>query len=951
MVLLSFHLVRVQGLPVTGVLSSSLTSITTMGNKQSREAQCKSASGGLKTEHKRETLPPSSSSFPVFTGASQRAFLTHGSSSSSPARLLPSLSPAIAAVSNDSISTLRKRVHKQSQSPQDFLVLERVETMYHFICALTSAGCINEALQVGMDCLELCQQQRLSEGNNVHVAVMGHVAVLLQQTGQLGAAVDLWRRVRTQLTLSKGAGHADTCKASQALASCLHLGDRVEEALEVWQECERAMIEGAEDTASLRVAAHARFERAQALYNHGDEQEALIEASVCLEWQIHHLGTCSEDTFFTMFLISLCYSACHKWAPAHFWAQECSNHCETLFPSNLPMMVKTKTLLSNALESLCRYNDAIEELAHLQIVIGHSSHPSAQTLLIECQLRRVGLLIAAGRHKQARHLGDAALQAEQRRDSPSEERVARLVRLVALAMDQERLHVEAHQRSLESVQQCQRIFGNLHQEHVEAVCQATLAAIHVLSSDLIKEKSPTREAVETCRKGLHVIDTALNSSKFSSECTEGQRVQMMTLDALARVMIRCCGGDEEECAAVGDIYTLLLKAKDAKDAAFQLVEERHLHTMLPFTLVSCATILHFLQLEEDMAASVDPLFSSPICCAQMAVLHIGGQQGHWYSWRLWKILKIMRSNSQVHWLSPDSIKPGERIHEGGNGEVFQAMYDSSPCVIKLLHLPVDAATMEVVHRELVPGTTGSENLVTCYGLTIFRGRWCVIMEAMDVSLRGRIDEMWSVPTSGEYREFRMDLQERLVLAYKSSLGVQDLHDVDCVHRDMKSANILLRAAPSGDVEVKIGDFGSLKVPEDIARTLSKPGITRPWCPPELFLGGGQDVSRKPSFDVYSFGVVLWELGCGYFPFAWVADADALRCEIASIDPHDEHPLLKEHPCDFMPDEYVDLIRACLQVDPSKRPKMPEVVQELERIWNLCSERNGWTAEQQPCPEE
>ena len=115
------------------------------------------------------------------------------------------------------------------------------------------------------------------------------------------------------------------------------------------------------------------------------------------------------------------------------------------------------------------------------------------------------------------------------------------------------------------------------------------------------------------------------------------------------------------------------------------------------------------------------------------------------------------------------------------------------------------------------------------------------------------------------------LQVKVIVA--QLLRVLDaLHASGVVHRDLKTANVLL----CDDFTVKLADFGlSRTLPEDrdSERPLSKNVITLWYRPPELLLGTTQ---YNASVDLWSVGCVLLELLSGNTPFRVKSESEAMR---------------------------------------------------------------------------
>ncbi len=105
-------------------------------------------------------------------------------------------------------------------------------------------------------------------------------------------------------------------------------------------------------------------------------------------------------------------------------------------------------------------------------------------------------------------------------------------------------------------------------------------------------------------------------------------------------------------------------------------------------------------------------------------------------------------------------------------------------------------------------------------------------------------------------------------------GLEHAHAQGILHRDIKSANILL--TPQGTI--KLLDFGLAKIAEPGEETRSLLTAQGSWvgtmqyCPPEILFGNEATVRS----DLYSLGVVIYEMACGKLPFAGLESAALLN---------------------------------------------------------------------------
>ena len=91
-------------------------------------------------------------------------------------------------------------------------------------------------------------------------------------------------------------------------------------------------------------------------------------------------------------------------------------------------------------------------------------------------------------------------------------------------------------------------------------------------------------------------------------------------------------------------------------------------------------------------------------------------------------------------------------------------------------------------------------------------------------------------------------------------GLHAIHEAGIIHKDLKPSNIMMN---SDEETVSIIDFGVSSFAEDGSTVLiTKTGMTPEYSAPETF----KNLFLRES-DYYSFGITLFELFCGYTPYA------------------------------------------------------------------------------------
>jgi serine/threonine-protein kinase len=170
-------------------------------------------------------------------------------------------------------------------------------------------------------------------------------------------------------------------------------------------------------------------------------------------------------------------------------------------------------------------------------------------------------------------------------------------------------------------------------------------------------------------------------------------------------------------------------------------------------------------------------------------------------------------------------------------------------------------------------------------------------------------------------------------------SLADAHARDLVHRDIKPANIYVCRMGLDYDFVKVLDFGLVKFNArarhgDSLATLDHTTTGTPaYMAPETILGD-REVDRRA--DVYALGCVAYYLLTGQLVF----DADTsmkmllqhLHAEPLPPSQRSELPI---------PRELDELVLACLQKDPDRRPQSAG---ELFRMAQQCHSCDGWNSE-------
>lgn len=171
-------------------------------------------------------------------------------------------------------------------------------------------------------------------------------------------------------------------------------------------------------------------------------------------------------------------------------------------------------------------------------------------------------------------------------------------------------------------------------------------------------------------------------------------------------------------------------------------------------------------------------------------------------------------------------------------------------------------------------------------------------------------------------DITIDWHVRMKIALDMAYGLEYMHGINppLLHRDLKSPNVLVMKFEDGaDVIAKVADFGlSSRLFVD---TLQNRAVENPtWCAPEVMV---RKVYSEAA-DVYPYGVMLWELLTREHPydnyrFQYQLEDDVLR----GVRP--------EIPSTGCWPDYAELMAACWDPEPSKRPDFPTIVKRLLKM--------------------
>ncbi|KAL8139959.1 hypothetical protein V2J09_005980, partial [Rumex salicifolius] len=270
------------------------------------------------------------------------------------------------------------------------------------------------------------------------------------------------------------------------------------------------------------------------------------------------------------------------------------------------------------------------------------------------------------------------------------------------------------------------------------------------------------------------------------------------------------------------------------------------------------------------------------------------------------------------------------IGAGGYGKVYKGVLANKKVVaIKRAQMGSMQGAVEFKNEIELLSRVHHKNLVNLIGFCYEQGEQMLVYEFMPNgtlmdNLRGK-------------SKYNVDWITRMRIALGSARGLAYLHelaDPPIIHRDIKSSNILLDER----LHAKVADFGLSKAFGDgQSYVTTQVKGTLGYLDPEYYMTN--QLTEKS--DVYSFGVVMLELVTGRMP---IQNGQYIVREVrtkmdTSRDLYNLHELLDPSMSEATIslvgfERFVDLALRCVDEAAAGRPRMGDVVKEIENIMEL-----------------
>ncbi|KAI9109712.1 hypothetical protein K1719_019342 [Acacia pycnantha] len=270
-------------------------------------------------------------------------------------------------------------------------------------------------------------------------------------------------------------------------------------------------------------------------------------------------------------------------------------------------------------------------------------------------------------------------------------------------------------------------------------------------------------------------------------------------------------------------------------------------------------------------------------------------------------VEIPSDGTDVWEIDTNQLKFENKVGSGSFGDLYRGTYCSQDVAIKVLKPDKINTEMsrEFAQEVYIMRKIRHKNVVQFIGACTQPPNLCIVTEFMS---RGSVYDFLH-KQRGVFK-----LPSLLKVAIDVSKGMNYLHQNNIIHRDLKTANLLM----DENEVVKVADFGVARVQTQSGVMTAETGTYR-WMAPEV-------IEHKPydqKADVFSFGIALWELLTGELPYAYLTPLQAavgvVQKGLRPSIPKNAHPRLSE------------LLLRCWQQDPIERPNFSEILVILQQI--------------------
>ncbi|KAM9296392.1 serine/threonine-protein kinase 4-like [Gastrophryne carolinensis] len=244
----------------------------------------------------------------------------------------------------------------------------------------------------------------------------------------------------------------------------------------------------------------------------------------------------------------------------------------------------------------------------------------------------------------------------------------------------------------------------------------------------------------------------------------------------------------------------------------------------------------------------------------------------------------------------------EKLGEGSYGSVYKASHKETSQIVAIKQIPVESDLQEIIKEISIMQQCDSPHVVKYYGSYFKNSDLWIVMEYCGGG---------SVSDIIRLRKQTLKEDEMATILQSTLKGLEYLHFMRKIHRDIKAGNILL----SSEGVAKLADFG---VAGQLTDTMAKRNTvigTPFWMAPEVI----QEIGYNCVADIWSLGITAIEMAEGKPPYADIHPMRAIFMIPSNPPPTVRKPELWSQP-------FLDFITQCLVKNPEQRASATELLQ-------------------------
>lgn len=266
-----------------------------------------------------------------------------------------------------------------------------------------------------------------------------------------------------------------------------------------------------------------------------------------------------------------------------------------------------------------------------------------------------------------------------------------------------------------------------------------------------------------------------------------------------------------------------------------------------------------------------------------------------------------------------------QLGHGGYGRVYRAnqLQFDRPVAIKMLDttLLYESDGPARFEREAKAiSAVQHKNIISFYGFGSWQGAPYMVMELVTGT---SLDDMLS-------QDQQIDADRAVALMTQVFEALSCAHAAGVIHRDLKPSNIMVHRTRAGDEQIKIIDFGLVKLMPGYGmegQKLTETGYACGTCQymaPEQALG--ESIDQRS--DIYAAGCILYQMLSGHRPFD---GDDNIQVMFQHLNMQPE-PLARYLPNTRFSQNLIAIVENCLTKDPKHRyQECGEILADIKKL--------------------